>query len=1694
MKHHFLRRVLHLVLIVALLAPTGIIPSITVEAADEIGYRPGILIESDRGMYETLLSLERLNKVGHIMYTGAHPDDESSYFFNYVHDSPRYQVEASYFLSNWGESGNNQIGPELMDGLGIVRSQELYTAMMFDKKTQYYLGSYANGYNEIIEYQMVDPLTGELGAGQWNPDVYLYNAVKTIRLTHPDAIVNHHSISGHAQHQISDVFICLAINAAKDPAYQVRDDDGNFLEPWTVKRMIRSGTSAVDSAVGVGTIYQNRINPFFPKDFISYDSKGVSAAIPWNYPTYNAIGQLGYVNHICQGRSGQAGDGAVNNNTVSNFVAIKSFSDSSYVQDNWSDSSINGGTIIAGIDTSVGRINDVLDAQNQTATDDAVARLKTALDNVVENFPNCPDPVDWNADKPLGAADNDKSYIQAGAATVADVENQIALVADDLRAAAIALKELEDYAAAHKDISGAHAFDYYLGLVREHYNDFTTRLYGVNQNVIMSDYDPSPGQTINITVELECLGSQFFGGNADISTVNENIIFRSENLEFNVLSADDPNEAGVVFPTQMLLNGLPTTVAVPSGSTAKALTAAPVKYMRTGQVFGAEMPVTGYRYEYEIKLAPGYKEYTGPYSSPYNENTQFSSVSPTYPFGTSDYDPTEWTWVHESTAAGYASIAAMRPKNHVDDVVIDITTKVDGPYDKARPIGGNAAIAINGVTQLLQTEVRTRLVPRIAVDPPIESKSVLVKESDIDQTHEIPVRIVNNMDSPAIGVKVTGVMEHGGSGITVLPQTVDVPPKSAIQIIVQATIQGGLVGDYKVLFTAEYDGESFREGYHVIDYTKEKRDLTGVGVMHQVEKQHMYSESYQDILIVDVRLPDDDIKIGFASTGTNDIVFDFIKRFYDDPVKAELNCEIIDAVDLAEGGQALRDRFDTIVVGQEAWAATNSMYLRLRDNESDNAKNLIDFTKLGGNLIFTHQQTNPLGGTGSGGSTKAVPKAGNSLQISGNINNLACPIFVSEDVAMLDVYNKPNAIDLDLHPAPGSEPNVPAGYMLSLSPIWDDWSNQRTEWCFNGTGNSDNNKLNTLHTMGYVDLFVGRDKTSQPLKPGVFGTIVPSGLGDGVAGNWTYCSIVLSRQLTFLTPGVFPIFANLLSLGYKDNNGWGNDLGPFSLDPMEMMELLAEEEFDSELAEELPDDAYEAVEGDPEQGWKEEYENGAEVEETEASVDDRSDGANNRTVAVSNYNSSYAMFDSKLPILSVVSSLAAPVQLVSDANVQSGMLNTLAADDGIDAYLDMLSEGEILVNGVKVQNVTIDRVNKKVIIPANDPALYTASGTTKELTVTFVAWGYNDVIKTGITVRNPKTSSGATGGTSGSSVAPISTTGTTGTPTPTPSASPSPSPTDGASTTISQPVSVEADGFSFTAPAGAANSGSEISGSATEDYSPAPVGSTLASDVFSLNTSGGEKTLNKPGEMTIAYYTESVVDADDLAVYYYDEAKGEWVFLGGVVNDDGAITVPAGRFTQYAVFENPGMRKMSDIGKDHWAHEYIRRLIGLGIVDGYPDEDDTYYFDPESDITRAEMIKLIVVSLDIEPIDDFDGSVFVDWDDVEDWAKPYIAAAYAANIVKGSLESDGLYANANESITRQEMIVMTTRALNANIPSGGASTARDFDQTADWAKDAMAFAIENGMINTNNGVAPEVNATRAEAAMALYKMLEYLMV
>ena len=90
--------------------------------------------------------LQKLNFLGSVLYVAAHPDDENtaliSHFANHVH------ADAAYLSLTRGDGGQNLIGTELREQLGVIRTNELLAARRIDGGQQFFSSAIDFGYSK----------------------------------------------------------------------------------------------------------------------------------------------------------------------------------------------------------------------------------------------------------------------------------------------------------------------------------------------------------------------------------------------------------------------------------------------------------------------------------------------------------------------------------------------------------------------------------------------------------------------------------------------------------------------------------------------------------------------------------------------------------------------------------------------------------------------------------------------------------------------------------------------------------------------------------------------------------------------------------------------------------------------------------------------------------------------------------------------------------------------------------------------------------------------------------------------------------------------------------------------------------------------------------------------------------------------------------------------------------------------------------------------------------------------------------------------------------------------------------------------------------------------------------------------------------------------------------------------------------
>jgi LmbE family N-acetylglucosaminyl deacetylase len=172
------------------------------------------------------LALRQLGTVGTLMQTTAHPDDENNAMLA-LH-ARRMGIRVALVTATRGDGGQNEIGPELFDALGILRTEELLTAHRWDGAEQYFTRAVDFGYSFSPEETMQ----------KWGREEIIGDFVRHIRTLRPDVIttLGVGGTGGGQHHQASAMLTLEAYRRAADPS-QFPEQIKEGLMPWQPKKL-----------------------------------------------------------------------------------------------------------------------------------------------------------------------------------------------------------------------------------------------------------------------------------------------------------------------------------------------------------------------------------------------------------------------------------------------------------------------------------------------------------------------------------------------------------------------------------------------------------------------------------------------------------------------------------------------------------------------------------------------------------------------------------------------------------------------------------------------------------------------------------------------------------------------------------------------------------------------------------------------------------------------------------------------------------------------------------------------------------------------------------------------------------------------------------------------------------------------------------------------------------------------------------------------------------------------------------------------------------------------------------------------------------------------------------------------------------------------------------------------------------------
>ncbi len=191
---------------------------------------PSAGVQSPPGV-AILQDLRSFRELGTVLYIAAHPDDENNQFLAYLARGRYYRT--AYLSLNRGDGGQNELGPEFGEELGVIRTQESLAARRVDGARQFFSRAFDFGYSKSPEETL----------RIWDHQEVLADTVRIIREFRPDVLITRFSpppANTHGHHTASTIIAQEAFKIANDPkAFPEQIAEG--LTPWQPKRILYNG-------------------------------------------------------------------------------------------------------------------------------------------------------------------------------------------------------------------------------------------------------------------------------------------------------------------------------------------------------------------------------------------------------------------------------------------------------------------------------------------------------------------------------------------------------------------------------------------------------------------------------------------------------------------------------------------------------------------------------------------------------------------------------------------------------------------------------------------------------------------------------------------------------------------------------------------------------------------------------------------------------------------------------------------------------------------------------------------------------------------------------------------------------------------------------------------------------------------------------------------------------------------------------------------------------------------------------------------------------------------------------------------------------------------------------------------------------------------------------------------------------------
>ncbi len=212
-------------------------------------------------------NLAQLNRLTHVLYVAAHPDDENTRLLAWLEG--KKHVPVTYLSLTRGDGGQNILGSEQGPALGLIRTQELLAARNIDGARQAFTRAIDFGYSKTSQETLQN----------WDSLRILYDMVWVIRKLRPDMMICRFpptAEAGHGHHSSSAILARIAYHMAGDP----RAFPDQPFEAWKPYRLLFNGFRFGNRNTTREDDFQMEIGDFLPhKGMGSGELAGISRSI-----------------------------------------------------------------------------------------------------------------------------------------------------------------------------------------------------------------------------------------------------------------------------------------------------------------------------------------------------------------------------------------------------------------------------------------------------------------------------------------------------------------------------------------------------------------------------------------------------------------------------------------------------------------------------------------------------------------------------------------------------------------------------------------------------------------------------------------------------------------------------------------------------------------------------------------------------------------------------------------------------------------------------------------------------------------------------------------------------------------------------------------------------------------------------------------------------------------------------------------------------------------------------------------------------------------------------------------------------------------------------------------------------------------------------------------------------------------------